>query len=393
MANKDGHRRFGSIRALSSGRYQIRYPGPDGRLRTGADTYADKRSADRALSLIEGQMMTGEWTDPQRGKVALQTYAETWIAQRPNLRPRTVELYTWLLAKHIGPYLGRVPIGKLSPEMVREWRAELLSKGVSVSATAKAYRLLRAVLMTANEDRIIPRNPCRIRGGGDEQPEERPVLTVAQVFELADLMKDRRFRALVLLVTFGSLRWGEAIALRRGDIDLDARSVSIRRQYVETTSRVVLGPPKSRAGVRTVGIPKAIIPALRDHFETYVGPEETALLFTGARGGVLRRGNFRRGSGWAQAVTKLGVPGLHFHDLRHTGNMLAAPGASLGDLKARMGHDSARAAMIYQHATAEADQVIAEALDKRIEDATKPADDDGQDDDDDGTDGVLARTG
>lgn len=79
MANKDGHRRFGSIRKLPSGRYQIRYPGPDGRLRTGADTYENKTSSDRALSLVEGQMMSGEWTDPQRGKVTLQAYADKWI--------------------------------------------------------------------------------------------------------------------------------------------------------------------------------------------------------------------------------------------------------------------------------------------------------------------------
>jgi integrase len=392
MANRDGHRRFGSIRKLPSGRYQIRYPGSDGRLRTGADTYENKTAADRALSLVEAQLTTGEWTDPQRGRVALQVYAEKWIAERPNLRARTVELYTWLLAKHIGPYLGRMQIGRITPEIVREWRAELLRKGVSLSATAKAYRLLRAVLMTATEDRIIPRNPCRIRGGGDENPAERPVLTVAQVLALADLMKDRRFRALVLLVTFASLRWGEAIALRRCDIDLDARAVSVRRQYVEMSGRLVSGPPKSRAGVRTVGIPKAIIPALREHFDNYVGPDDTDLVFAGRRGGILRRGNFRRESGWAAAVARLGVTGLHFHDLRHTGNMMAAPGASLADLKARMGHDSARAAMIYQHATAEADQAIAAALDRRIE-GSQQADADGQDEADDGTAEAAAGTG
>jgi integrase len=211
------------------------------------------------------------------------------------------------------------------------------------------------------------------------------------LMSLADLVKDRRFRALVLLVTFASLRWGEAIALRRSDIDLAARTVSIRRQYIELSDQLIIGPPKSRAGTRTIGVPKTIIPALREHFDTYVGQEETNLVFTGARGGVLRRGNFRRGAGWAAAVSKAGAPGLHFHDLRHTGNMLAAPGASLADLKARMGHDSARAAMIYQHATEEADQAIADALDKRIEGSRKMADD--APDDDDSTAGALARTG
>src|ERR1035438_5976066 len=53
MANKDGHRRFGNVRRLPSGRFQIRYPGPDGRIRTGPDTYERKSDADKALVLIE----------------------------------------------------------------------------------------------------------------------------------------------------------------------------------------------------------------------------------------------------------------------------------------------------------------------------------------------------
>ena len=110
-----------------------------------------------------------------------------WIAQRPSLRPRTVDLYRWLLKKHIAPHLGAVPIGKLSTAMIREWRADLLDNGVSVSVAAKAYRLLRAVLITAvDEDKILPQNPCRIRGADDENTEERPVLTVTQVFALAE---------------------------------------------------------------------------------------------------------------------------------------------------------------------------------------------------------------
>jgi hypothetical protein len=68
MANKPGHRRFGNIRKLPSGRFQIRYPGPDSRMRTGADTYETKAWADRALSLIEAQLTTGEWTDPVAGQ-------------------------------------------------------------------------------------------------------------------------------------------------------------------------------------------------------------------------------------------------------------------------------------------------------------------------------------
>ncbi|GAA5085595.1 integrase [Thermocatellispora tengchongensis] len=441
MANKDGHRRFGNIRKRESGRYQIRYPGPDGRMRTGTETYERKSDAERALSLIEAQIIKGEWTDPERGKIKLKDYAETWIAERPGLRPRTVDLYRWLLKKHIVPYLGNAAVAKISTAMVRQWRADLLGNGVSVSMAAKAYRLLRAVLMTAADDQVIPRNPCRIRGAGDEHAQERPVLTVAQVFELADRVgrrpignvrkvkngayrlrfqrhgemrthpevfatrgeadralwkmgmdgrgdctHDRRFRALVLLATFASLRWGEVSALRRADVDLDARTVRVRVAFVERSSGgLVLGPPKSRAGRRTVGIPQAIVPALREHMETYVKDEPGALMFPGAKGGPLRRSGFNTRTRWVDVVTEMGLSGLHFHDLRHTGNMLAAEsGVGLKDLMARMGHDNVRAAMIYQHAVRGADHVITDAIDKHIG---------GRDDEgDDGTAGVLVPT-
>jgi integrase len=92
---------------------------------------------------------------------------------------------------------------------------------------------------------------------------------------------------------------------------------------------------------------------------------------------MLRRSNFNRVAGWPGAVKALGVHGLHFHDLRHTGNTLAAStGASLRDLMDRMGHDSMRAALIYQHATKDADRRIADALAKHI-DAHADAEDQG----------------
>ena len=82
----------------------------------------------------------------------------------------------------------------------------------------------------------------------------------------ADCTHDRRFYALVLLATFASLRWGEATALKRSDLDLTVRTVRIRAAYVErSTGEMLLGPPKSKAGRRIVGIPASIVPALREH--------------------------------------------------------------------------------------------------------------------------------
>ncbi|MGK5737614.1 hypothetical protein [Micromonospora sp. URMC 103] len=92
--------------------------------------------------------------------------------------------------KHLVPYLGGVELGRLDTPMVRDWRAKLLGNGVSESMAAKAYRLLRAVLMTAvKEDEILSRNPCRIPGADQEKSAKRPVLTLAQVFKLAEMCR------------------------------------------------------------------------------------------------------------------------------------------------------------------------------------------------------------
>jgi integrase len=184
----------------------------------------------------------------------------------------------------------------------------------------------------------------------------------------ADCTYDRRYRAFVLLATFASLRWGEITALTRADLDLDAGTVRVRLAYVErSTGELVLGPPKSKAGRRVVGIPQAVIPALKEHLQLYVKPEEDALIFTGIKGGPMRRSGFNKLAGWPEAVRGIGVPELHLHDLRHTGNMIAAnSGAGLRDLMARMGHDNVRAAMIYQHAARGADKLITEAIDKHL---------------------------
>jgi integrase len=302
--------------------------------------------------------------------------------------------------------------------------------------------------MTAvDEDRIMLRNPCRVKGAGSEQAAERPVLTVAQVFDLAervgrrpvgnirkldsgefrlryrvksgtmrrfpetfptraaavrvlwelaesghaDVTHDDRFRALVLLAAFASLRWGEVTALKRRDIDIVAGTVRVRFAYTEQDNgKMLLGPPKSRAGRRTVNIPASVLPDIKAHLEKHTKRNDDALVFTGIKGGPLRRSGFNTLTRWVDVVRTMGAPGLHFHDLRHTGNTLAADmGVSLRNLMARMGHDNERAALIYQHASNKADRKVAEGLDALVKEA-RPAEDvsDGTDDDD-GSAGTL----
>ncbi len=134
--------------------------------------------------------------------------------------------------------------------------------------------------------------------------------------------------------------------------------------------------------------PQAIVPVLSEHLSIFVKDEPEALVFPGVMDGPLRRGNFNRMSAWPYAVRSIGAEDLHFHDLRHTGDHFAASsGAGLRDLMARMGHDSERAAMIYQHEARGAGKTITDAIDTHVQ-AER-----GKDDDDDGQAGALAPVG
>jgi integrase len=220
-------------------------------------------------------------------------------------------------------------------------------------------------MYTAVDDELIRRNPCRIKGAGDDTAPERPILSIPEVSAVADAIGPR-YRALVLLGTFASMRLGELAALRRADIDLDAAIVSVSRSLAELKNgRLVTKMPKSAAGVRRVALPEVLLPDLRWHLDRFAASGPQGLVFVGPQGGPLRRHGFRKR--WIQALTDAGVQPVHFHDLRHTGNtMAAATGASTRELMTRMGQSSSRAALIYQHATSERDRLIADAINRQV---------------------------
>lgn len=170
---------------------------------------------------------------------------------------------------------------------------------------------------------------------------------------------DLRYRALILLAAFSSLRWGELAALRPEDIDLDACTVRVTRQLNKPGAVLVFGPPKSRAGRRVVDFADLIVPDLRKHLRLVPAG---ALAFTSPEGTALSNTNFRRRI-WLPALAAVGLSEIHIHDLRHTGNQFTADaGANPRELMARMGHDSPRAALIYLHSSDERQRALTEAV-------------------------------
>ncbi|WP_256796218.1 site-specific integrase [Terrabacter sp. Ter38] len=374
MATRRKRREFGAVRQLPSGRWQASYLAADGLRRTAPNTFRTKADAHAWLTVRQSELLRGDWLDPDLGRVTLDDYATKWIIEH-RISARTRDLYEGLNRLHIRPFLGHVQLGSLNTERVRAWRAELLRSGRSEVTTAKAYRLLRAVLNTAVDDGRIARNPCRIRGADQEKAPERPVASVAQVFALADAVGPQ-YRAFVLTAALTSMRWGELIALRRRDLDLEEGLAFVHRSLIERGGLLEEGPPKNNS-VRVVTLPALLVDELREHMAR-VAVGDDALVFTGERGATPRRGNWRANVGWAQALVSAGLPEVfHFHDLRHTGNHLVAQsGASTRELMHRMGHSTMRAALIYQHATESRSRALADRLNDLVASHRGPASED-----------------
>jgi integrase len=337
-------------------------------------TFSTKTDAVVWLDVKAAEIALGEWIDPNRGRVPLGEYAAKWIAERP-LAPRTVDKYERLLRLHVVPEVGAVQLVDLTPARVRSWRAGLLADGVGASTVAQAYRLLRAVMNTALDDELIRgRNPCRIKGADKEHAAERPVASVAQVYAIAEASKPW-YRALVLTAAMTGLRWGELVALRRRHLDLEGGFVDVRSAVVEDGTGLSVDRTKSEAGVRVVGLPAVIVPELRSHLARWSEAGSNGRVFVGPKGATPRRSNFSRA--WAAALVRAEARGtplpedLHFHDLRHTANEFAASSASVKELMARMGHSTARAALIYQRARRDREREIAATVSAKVEKALK----------------------
>jgi len=364
--SKAARRYFGSIRRLPSGRYQASYKGPDGKRHTAPATFDSRQYADAWLSGVRTDIQRDRWEPPggkrtevQDSLVTFGEYAAAWLKGR-DLAGSTRKLYRIILGTHILPAFENATMVAITPAMVREWHAGLRTE-TGPTQRARAYSLLRTILNTAVLDDVIPVSPCRVRGAGavktarDIRPASLPELEA-----LAAAMPPR-YRLMVLLAAWCAMRFGELAELRRSDVDVKNGVLHIRRAVARTDTGPEVKGPKSEAGRRDVNIPPHLMPAVRDHLAR-MKPGQDALLFPAVHGpGHMNPATLRRMYHPAREAAQR--PDLRFHDLRHTGAVLAAAtGATLAELMARLGHSTVSAALRYQHAAEDRDKAIAAAL-------------------------------
>ncbi|KEP42670.1 integrase [Mycobacterium kansasii] len=366
MARK---RSFGNIRKLPSGRYQVRFTDPDGNYITAPKTFAARIDAEAWLTDRRREIDAKLWNPAsvaKPDKITFGAYASAWLAGRQvagrPIKQRTREHYQAILDDHLIETFGTRQLAAITPKAVREWYAVTLTNRPTMRS--HAYSLLRTIMGSAVNDELIDTNPCRIVGAGRAKRVHK--IRPASVDELATLTNamPERLRLMVTLASWCALRFGETVELRRSDIDLSDEMIRVRRAAVRTGGgSFQVTTPKSDAGVRDVAIPPHIIPQIEDHLSKYVGSKRDSLLFAAQNGGHLQPSTLTRH--WYKARKAANRDDLRWHDLRHSGAVLAAAtGASLAELMARLGHSTPQAAMRYQHAAQGRDREIAALLSK-----------------------------
>jgi integrase len=339
MAGKRKKRRsFGRVRKLPSGRYQVRYPGPDGALRPADRTFATVTDADLWLAKKRVEIDEGRWLDPEAGSATVRDWAARWLASvSPQLKAKTRASYRSLINSRINPVLGDRELSSLRPITVAEWIAEMRTAGLSASRIRQAYRVLSQLMAAAVDNGLVATSPCRgIRL--PRMPQTEPhILTPVEASRL-ERAAAAPHDVLVALLAFGGLRIGEAFALRRGDFDLVNRLVTVDENLSEANGALSFDTPKSHQK-RVLSLPASLVKRVSAHLDTL--PDGTdVLLFTNRHGRPLRYNQWRKAY-FNPAVKAAGLADVTPHDLRASHGTWVADRYGVMTAARRLGHANA----------------------------------------------------
>jgi len=327
-------------------------------------TFRTVTEAEDWLTTEKVKVRSGEWVSPSAGNVTFGELARQWMASNPGKRESTLSRDEIALRLHILPALEHRRISSITPvnvqSLVTQW-----SEAQSPASTRRSYDVLRAVLNYAVRVDLLARTPCR----GVQLPvvklRHRHVVTPHEVEAIADAMPEE-YSLMVWIGAVLGFRWGEVAGLKVRSIDVERSSISITEQVTRGAGgRTIIGPPKSRAGWRTVASPSELMELCSRQMErrNLRQGDVDSLLFANRAGGPLSYSHYRRRI-WKPAVKAAGLDELGFHDLRRAAaTALVTEMVDIKTAQVRLGHSDPRLTLaIYAQATTEADQIAASRL-------------------------------
>ncbi|MEZ0580390.1 tyrosine-type recombinase/integrase [Nocardioides sp. MH1] len=361
-----------NLQKRADGKWRARYRDSGGRQH--AKHFARKVDAQRWLDEVTASVVTGQYVDPKAGRLAFREYAEQWRAAQVH-RPTSAAHVETMLRRHTYPTLGDRPLSSILPSEVQAW-VKRLSTGdgdrppLAPSTVSVVHGIVSSVFKAAVRDRRIMANPCE--GTKLPKTERRQVVppTTEQVDAVREAMPDR-LRALVTFTAGTGMRQGEVLGLTVDRLDMLRREVRVDRQLLTLTGQPPrLGPPKTKASVRTIPLPQVVVDELAAHLARFpVGPD--GLVFT-LDGEPITRSVF--GHVWRPAARAAGLDvGTGMHSLRHYyASLLIRFGESVKTVQVRLGHATAAETLdTYSHLWPDSDDRTRDAIDSVLGDRAR----------------------
>ncbi len=333
-----------------------------------------RKDAERELRAKLTAIDTGTHVDPSA--VTVGEFLHDWldtVAPRTTA-PKALERYRGLVKNQIAPHLGPKPLQKLRPKDVGDWHQTLIDSGKIGARTIRhAHGVLRTALSYATKNEILQRNVAKIITPPAAEKAKVATLTEGQIAGVLDKLAGHPLYPIVAVAIGTGARRGEIAALTWADIDLDVKTMTIRRSLEETRAHGIrVKAPKTKAGTRTISLPAVAVDALREHriktleLRMALGagaPRDDAPVFATLEGEWLTPDSIT--AQWRRTAKALQLPKVTFHSLRHChASALIAAGLDVLTISHRLGHSKASITLdVYGHLFKDDDTAAADAID------------------------------
>ena len=338
--------RYPSVKHKRLWRVQYRDASGVSRTKSGFRT---KAAASDWAAKNTASLRDGSWIAPEHRKKTVQHFHEVWQHTLVDKRASTVDAYQASWRTHIESHWGSYQVGAISRADIQSW-ATRLSSTASPSVVRRAVYILSAILSEAVDSGALAVNPA----SGVKLPKVSnspgEALTSEQVASLVGAVEDESIKALIMILVYTGIRWGEAAALRVSDIDTESRRITISRSAVLVSGQYIIGQPKS-GKTRTVTYPLGLMEVVEG---VIAGRSGRVLLFPLSPGNtqpLSQRAVWRNAVAACHEADNEFPKGLRVHDLRHTAaSLLIDSGASVLVVQRQLGHASPSITLdVYSH--------------------------------------------
>lgn len=280
---------------------------------------------------------------PLTGSITVGDYLRYWLsAVASSLAPATAQRYRQF-AMHVIAQMGPLHLDVLTSWEIQQSYALMLdargAHSLAPRTVLHTHRMLKQALAHAVTLDLLVKNPCDAVIPPRPGPPRHAALTSAQVEILLRECPDPQFKILIELAVHTGMRKGELLGLQWQDVDLELNVLRIERsiQYLPHGVGLLVRPPKTRYGRRSIAVSAGIRSRLRDYRAAARETSAGSFVFCRPDGQPLRTDSvsakFRR------LAENAGLAGIRFHDLRHTSaTLLLGGGIHPKVVSERLGH-------------------------------------------------------